>query len=225
MIGSVDESQFVGPFAGRLRELARNALEQQVAAWDHIEPVPQRIWRLFVAERLRRETAMSLHMFRNFVEVRVPFLDSGLVSALLAAPAHLKIRDQVQTFMLQRHRPAFLDVVNANTGAAMGASMLQTRLASLRMKVYAKLGVAGYQPYERLGLWLARDLKPMVHRLLLADRFLAQGPFAPEAVARIVAQHEARTHNHTFLLMAMLILEIAHGELLAVSRLSGKSVA
>ena len=42
------------------------------------------------------------------------------------------------------------------------------------MKVFAKLGVPGYQPYERLGLWLARDLKPLVHRIVLSDRFLAR---------------------------------------------------
>jgi asparagine synthase (glutamine-hydrolysing) len=209
MIGTVDDSQFTGPFGSRLRDRARAALEQQVSVWDHIEPVPQRIWRLFVAERLRRETALSLQLFRNFVEVRVPFLDAELVESLLAAPPHLKVRDTLQEFMLHRHRPSFLEVVNANTGAPMGAGTLKTRVASFRMKVYAKLAVPGYQPYERLGLWLARDLKPLVHRTLLSDRFLARGLFAPDAVGRIVSQHEARTHNHTFLIMAMLIFEIA----------------
>ena len=225
MIGGVDESQFTGPFAGRLRDLARAALERQVSAWDHIEPVPQRIWRMFVAERLRRETALSLQLFRNFVEVRVPFLDPGLVKALLEAPPRLKIRDEMQTFILQRHRPAFLDVVNANTGAPMGAGALRARLASFRMKVYGRLGVAGYQPYERLGLWLARDLKPMVHRLLLSDGFLARGLFTPEGVARIVAQHEARTHNHTFLIMGMLIFAIANEEFGLVRGHAGRDIA
>ena len=108
------------------------------------------------------------------------------MSLLLALPPELKLDDTLQSHILRRHKPAFLRVVNANTGAPMGASALKTRLASLQMKVYAKLGVPGYQPYERLGLWLAQDLKPLVHRLLLSDRFLARGLFVPEAVARIV---------------------------------------
>jgi hypothetical protein len=180
MIGSSEESLFRGRFAGRMREMARAALETQLAVWDHVEPVPQRIWHLFVAERLRRETAPSLQLFRNFVETRVPFLD-----------------------------PEFLDVVNANTGAPMSAGPWTTRIAYARMKILGRLGVAGYQPYERLGLWLARDLKPLVHRLLLSDRFLDRGLFEPAGLRAVLAQHESRRRNHTYLIMALLVLAIA----------------
>ena len=89
-----------------------------------------------------RETALSLQMFRSFTEVRVPYLDSALVSLLLALPPDLKLDDTLQSHILRRHRPAFLRVVNANTGAPMGANALKTRLASLQMKVYAKLGIS-----------------------------------------------------------------------------------
>ena len=210
MIGAADETLFTSPFGRRMRDMARAALERQVARWNEVEPAPQRIWRLFVAERLRRETALSLQLFRNYVEVRVPFLEPALVDAVLAAPVHLKVGDELQTFMLRRHRPDFLGVVNANTGAPMAAGPLRTRLGWLRMKVFAKVGVPGYQPYERLGLWLARDVKPLVHRHLLADGAVAVEMFGRDAVARLVAQHEARTHNHTFLLMALLISDAAH---------------
>jgi asparagine synthase (glutamine-hydrolysing) len=214
MIGAVEGPLFTAKAGGPdVLEQARAALRRRLAATRDVNPPVQRVWQLFVGERLRRETALSLQMFRSFAEVRVPYLDSTLVSLLLAFPPELKLDDTLQSHILKRHKPAFLRVVNANTGAPMGASVLKTRVASLQMRVYAKLGVAGYQPYERLGLWLAQDLKPLVHRLLLSDKFLARGLFVPEAVARIVAQHEARTHNHTFLIMAMLIFEIAQEEL------------
>ncbi len=209
MIGSADESLFTGPFAGRMRDMARAALEAQVAAWDHVEPIPQRIWRLFVAQRLRRETAPSLQLFRNFVETRVPLLDPDLVDPLLEAPPHLKIGDRLQAHILGRHRPDFLGVVNANTGAPMSAGPWVARLAYLRMKVLGRLGVAGYQPYERLGLWLARDLKPLVHRLLLSERFSDRGLFEPAGIRALLEQHESRQRNHTYLIMALLVLEIA----------------
>jgi asparagine synthase (glutamine-hydrolysing) len=80
------------------------------------------------------------------------------------------------------------------------------------MRVFAKLGVAGYQPYERLGLWLARELKPLVHSTILSERFLDRGLFDADRVRRAVAQHESRERNHTFLLMGMLIVELAHQE-------------
>jgi asparagine synthase (glutamine-hydrolysing) len=222
MVGAVDGPLFSNGAGGRdVIEQARASLRARLAATMHMSPPVQRIWQLFVGERLRRETALSLQMFRSFTEVRVPYLDPSLVSLLLALPPALKLDDTLQSHILRRHKPEFLEVVNANTGAPMGAGPLKTSVASFKMKVYAKLGVPGYQPYERLGLWLARELKPLVHRVVLSDRFLARGLFVPEAVRRVVAQHEARTHNHTFLVMAMLIFEIAHEELFEARRSGG----
>ena len=209
MIGEAEESLFKGRFATRMREMARAALERQLAVWDHVEPVPQRIWRMFVSERLRRETAPSLHLFRNFVETRVPLLDPELVDTLLAAPVRLKIGDELQAAILARSRPEFLDVVNANTGAPMNAGPWQAKLAYFRMKVLGRLGVAGYQPYERLGLWLARELKPLVHRVLLSERFIDKGLFEPAGIRELLSQHEKRQRNHTYLIMALLVLEMA----------------
>ena len=211
MIGSLDEAHFEGPFARRLREMARAALERQVSAWDDVQPVPQRLWHLFVAERLRRETAASLQLFRNYVEVRVPFLEPALVDALLAAPPSLKIRDDIQAFLLRRHRPAFLDVVNANTGAPLAAGRVKTAIGRAKLRAYAKLGVPGYQPYERLGLWLARDLQPLLRRTLLDDAFLDRGILDRRTVSSLIDQHARRERNHTFLLMALLVLAARQG--------------
>jgi len=226
MVGAVEGELFTPSAGGSdVLQQARTALRARVAAARDVTPPVQRVWQLFVGERLRRETALSLQMFRSFAEVRVPYLDPALVSLLLALPPELKLDDTLQSHILRRHKPEFLRVVNANTGAPMGSSAFKTRLASLQMKVYAKLGVPGYQPYERLGLWLTRELKPLVHRVLLSDRFLQRGLFVPEAVGRIVSQHEARTHNHTFLIMAMLIFEIAQEELFEASGETSRVVA
>jgi asparagine synthase (glutamine-hydrolysing) len=226
MVGEVDGPLFTASAGGPdVLDRARAALRARLEATSAVSPPVQRVWRLFVGERLRRETALSLQMFRSFAEVRVPYLDPTLVSLLLALPPELKLGDDLQSHILKRHKPAFLRVVNANTGALMGAGPLKTRLASLQMRVYAKLGVPGFQPYERLGLWLARDLKPLVHRLLLSDKFFSRDVFVPEAVARVVSQHEARTHNHTFLIMAMLIFEIAQEELFEADSQTTRDVA
>ncbi len=222
MVGAIEGPLF--PPGRDLLAHARTGLRASLAATTNVGPPVQRVWQLFVRERLRRETALSLQMFRSFTEVRVPYLDSTLVSLLLALPPDLKLDDTLQSHLLRRHRPDFLRVVNANTGAPLGASPFKTRVASLRMKILAKLGVAGYQPYERLGLWLGRDLKALVHRIVLSDRFLGRGLFVPEAVGRIVSQHEARTHNHTYLIMAMLIFEIAQEELFEPRALGGDAV-
>ncbi len=76
------------------------------------------------------------------------------------------------------------------------------------MRVFAKLGVPGYQPYERLGLWLKRELGGTVKDILLDDQCLDRGLFNPQCVRGVVDRHLNSQANHTFLLMAMMIMEL-----------------
>jgi hypothetical protein len=200
-------SLFAPALAGPAEELARQSLADALRESEGVDPPIHRVWHLFLAQRLRRETALSLVEFNSVVETRLPYLDAELVEALLAAPPGLKRGDAIQAHILRGLRPAFLDVVNANTGARLGAGRLERTLARARLKVLAKLGVRGYQPYERLGLWLRRGLRPLVERTLLDDRCLGRGLFDPRAVRAVVADHLGGRRNHTYLILALLIFE------------------
>jgi asparagine synthase (glutamine-hydrolysing) len=182
------------------------------ACWDEtagLEPAVHRIWRLFIAQRLRRETAMSLVEFDSVAHTRLPYLDNELVDEVFAAPPELKLGDSIQAHILRRRRPDFLNIVNVNTGTVVGAGQLKRSIARFRMKVLAKLGVKGYQPYERMGLWLRRELRPTVQRLLTSDRCLDRGIFDPQTVRTVVANHLSGRGNHTFLILALLIFEMS----------------
>src|SRR5262249_14425971 len=139
-------------------------------------------------------------------------LDNELVDELFAAPPELKLGDKIQSHILRRSRPEFLRVVNVNTGTVVGAGSLRKSVANFRRRVLAKLGVKGYQPYERLGLWLRRELRPSVERVLLSDRCLGRGVFHPDAVRSVVANHLERGANHTYLLLALMIYETGQRE-------------
>jgi asparagine synthase (glutamine-hydrolysing) len=207
ILRGVDRPLFRGERQEEIASLARASLRQSlVDSSDEPNPV-QRLWRCFVSQRLARETVLSLMKFRSVVEVRLPYLDAELIDLLLAAPVELKLSETIQTHMLQRLNPAFLRVPNSNTGAPVGASPLHRKAASLKMRVLAKLGAPGYQPYERLGLWLRREIAPLVRKILLADECLDRGVFNPETVRSVVANHLDASKNHTFLLMALLVFE------------------
>src|SRR5258707_6362162 len=124
-----------------------------------MQPFLHRVCHMFISQRLRRETAMSMMEFGSVVETRLPFLDNDLIDALLSAPPEMKLSETIQAHILQRRLPAFLNVVNANTGARLGANRLERFLAKVRLKAFAKLGVKADQPYERLGLWLRHELR------------------------------------------------------------------
>jgi asparagine synthase (glutamine-hydrolysing) len=205
-------------FTINTRALALASLRDALARTPAPGGAPvDRVWPLFVAQRLHRETALSMHKFGCFATVRLPYLDNDVVATLLAMPARMKLGGDLQHRILDHRRPDFLSVVNSNTGARMGAGQIETGLAQLRLRVYAKLGLPGYQPYERLGLWLRRELRPFAERTLFADRFLGQGLFRPEVVKTVVAQHMSGQANHTFLLMAMIVFAIGQETVLSAN--------
>jgi len=220
MLSGVEKPLFAGTFQQEMSTLARQALQEDIEETNDVEAPVQRVWHLFVKQRLRRETVLSLAKFRSVVEPRLPYLDNDLVPILLSAPPNLKLGETIQTYILRQRRPSFLKVVNANTGTSLGAGRLSRRVATLRMRVLAKLGVPGYQPYERLGLWLRRELAPIVREILLSPQCLDRGIFEPPGVKSVVSQHFAG-RNHTYLLLAMMIFELGQRYLLGEAGVMG----
>jgi asparagine synthase (glutamine-hydrolysing) len=208
------DALFAPPYRGQIEELARTSLRLCLEETEGIDPPVQRVSYLFLNQRLRRETALSMMEFGSLVETRLPYLDGDLIDLLLAAPPELKLADKIQSHILGRRMPAFLKVVNANTGARLGAGPLTRTFTELRMRVLAKLGVKGYQPYERLGLWLREDLRLFVQQLLLDDRFLGRRIFDPAGVRAVVEGHLNQGRNYTYLLLGLMSFELGQRALL-----------
>jgi asparagine synthase (glutamine-hydrolysing) len=213
MLDGTDGRLFAPQHREAIEGLARESLMECVRRTRDTEPVPHRIWRLFFEQRTRRETALSLVEFDSVVETRLPYLDNELVEELFSTPPTLKLGETIQAEILRRRCPEFLNVVNVNTGTKVGASRLIRSIANFRKRVFAKLGVPGYQPYERLGLWLRRDLQPLVRRILLSEQCLSRGLFDPQAVRAVVDDHMHARKNHTYLLLALLVYEVGQQEL------------
>ena len=207
MMEGTEGKLFAPEYRQEMAELARDSLRNCLSESARLLPPVQRIWHLFLTQRLRRETAMSLVKFGSLTETRLPYVDNELVDALLSAPPEIKLEEKIQAHILRRHRPDFLRVMNVNTGTRMEAGPMARVFGKVRHKIFAKLGVRGYQPYERLGLWMRRELRPLVHRLLLSDRFLGRGLFDPDTVRDVVAHH-MNGGNHTFLLLALMTYEM-----------------
>jgi asparagine synthase (glutamine-hydrolysing) len=207
MLEGVEGSILTAADPNELNSLARESLRDCLRESAGLEPPVQRISHLFVTQRSRRETALALVKFGSLLETRLPYLDNDVVDLLLTAPPTMKLAETIQGHILRRRRPEFLDVVNVNTGTRIGASRLARRLATFRQRVLSKLRVRGYQPYERLGLWLRRELRPLVEKILLDDRCLERGIFQPDTLRNVVQQHFENHRNHTYLLMALLVLE------------------
>ena len=213
MLDDVAGDLFRGVYSSAMKDAPTTAFEKDFSTFPLTDDPRQAIWHCFVNERLRRETTLSLGKFASVCDVRVPFLDADLMHLLLNAPVELKRDETIQRHILKRCRPELLSVINANIGAPMTAGPLMQRVGEFKMRVFAKLGLPGYQPYERLGLWLRQDLNPLVRRILLDEQCLDRGVFDPETMRRVIDNHTAKIANHTYLILAMMIFEVGQRRL------------
>lgn len=220
MLGGIGSQLFSPRIRSTIRDQARDSLEECYTKTSAAVTPQHRVWQLFLEQRLRRETALSLSEFESVVETRLPYLDNELIEELFAAPMSIKLDDTIQTLILQRCRPELLRVVNVNTGTRLGAGRFTKWAGKMRRRVLSKLGVNGYQPYERLGLWLRRELRPLVRRLLLEDRCLERGIFDPNTIRTVVEDHLNRQANHTYLLLALMIFEVGQQDFVDGRKLS-----
>jgi hypothetical protein len=191
-------------------QAARESLRQAIADTPSSESPANRVAHLFLDQRVRRETMLSMMKFRSVAVPRLPYLDRLLIERLLATPVEWRLGDELQTFVLQKRQPRFCAVQNTNTGAMLGAGKVGTAYARLKGKVFGKLGVRGYQPYERIGLWLRRDLAGFVRSTLLSESCLDGGVFNSNTVRNVVERHLAGQQNHTYLILAMMIFQVGH---------------
>jgi asparagine synthase (glutamine-hydrolysing) len=118
------------------------------------------------------------------LEVRAPLLDAHLAERMIAFPPRYK------------------------RGGGQSKRILKRAAAGKLPASILKRGKKGFGiPVAR---WLRGPLGHLMDELLGADRLKRQGLFRPEAVARLIAQHRAGTHDHRKPLWTLLMFQIWH---------------
>lgn len=203
MLDGVKSDLLLGIPRSECTEIARASLNR--AMEETGEEREGAIWKLYLSQRVFREIPLSMRKFDSHVNVRLPFLNRALVETVFRLPTSERMGETIQRALLKKWRPDFLRVRNVNTGTFIGAGAFRQKLASLQHRILAKLNVPGYQPYEKMGLWLRRELKPLVRELLL-DGLRDRKIFHPDTISDVVRTHN-EGQNHTYLILALMILE------------------
>ncbi|MFA5027724.1 MAG: asparagine synthase-related protein, partial [Candidatus Methylomirabilota bacterium] len=120
----------------------------------------------------------------NSLETRSPFLDHLLMECAATIPSALKVRGRSTKRILK---------------AALAGLLPEPILTRPKMG----FGV----PIDH---WLRHELKDLLRDALLSPRALGRGYFRPEAVRRLVTEHQQGSANWHYPLWTLLMLELWH---------------
>ena len=160
-------------------DLVRAMLDEALAM-DRLAGQMRCDLRFYLAENiLPKVDAMSM---ASSLEARVPYLDNEVLDLALAIPSELKLRRGVRKWIL---RQAF-------------AGRLPPQIL--------RRGKEGFSmPMKN---WLNQQWNPLMHELLSAGSLAGDGLFDARYVARLMREHEERTHNHSHLLWALMVFQL-----------------
>jgi asparagine synthase (glutamine-hydrolysing) len=127
-------------------------------------------------------TKVDIASMANSLECRAPFLDYHVVELAAAMPVKLKLRRGVGKRIL-------LDTF----GSLLPRSLLSR----------PKMGFG-----VPLGHWFRRELRDFARDVLLDEATLSRGFFRPQAVRRLVEDHQAGIFDHGFRLWSLLVFEL-----------------
>lgn len=116
------------------------------------------------------------------LEARVPYLDNEMIDLALAIPPHFKIRNGQRKYILKK---AFKDRLPADI---------------------LNRGKEGFSmPMKN---WLNNEWNGLMHELLSQENLRRDGLFDAPGIARLMQQHESRTHNHSHLLWGLMVFQL-----------------
>lgn len=131
-------------------------------------------------------TKVDIASMAHSLECRAPFLDHHVVELAAAMPLRLKLR-----------------------GGRGKRILLETFGGLLPKRVQRRRKMGFGVPLDH---WFRHELKDFTREVLLDPATLGRGYFRPEAVTRLVDDHQAGVFDHSYRLWSLLFFELWHRE-------------
>jgi asparagine synthase (glutamine-hydrolysing) len=185
---------------------ARRSLEESIA--DVRLAPPDLCSYLYLEEAHRRFTIPSLELFRNLVEVRLPFVDEDFLAVLFRAPTCWRDGTDVHRAIIGANLPAFLNVRNSNTGAPVNAGPILEKILDRANSLFRRLNLYGYRHYHNFELWMKRQLVDSVEKVLLEPDSPTHKIYREDTLRRLIGETRHGAADHGYLLQILLIFEL-----------------
>ena len=197
---------FTDAWAPQVDGAARRSLEQSVRGVT-VGPADISSY-LYLTEHHRRFTIASLELFREAVEVRLPFVDSGFLGVLFRGRPEWRADTSIHRALTAAGNPAMLRVRNSNTGAPANAGPLTEFALDKMNSLFKRLNVPGYRHYHNFSAWMQQQLLSSVETVLLSRTSLERGMLREAGLRRLLDETRQNQRDHSYLLQVLLILEL-----------------
>ena len=163
---------------------------------------------LYLTEHHRRFTVGSLELFRNYVEVRMPFLNEDFFRTLFRSPASWRDKTEIHRAIIGANAPSLLRVRNSNNGAPGDAGPFAEKLWDKVNSFLKRLNLYGYRHYHSFERWMKQRLLESVEQVLLHPRSVEREIFHEAGLRRLIDETKRGVADHAYLLQILLILEL-----------------
>jgi asparagine synthase (glutamine-hydrolysing) len=179
------EQALAPEFAARVDlDQPRHVFDDLLEPVADLPPLDQILYyefRTFLHGLLVLEDKLSM---AHSLEVRVPFLDNGLVDYLLGLPAATKI------------------------GPLKSKDLFREAMRGLLPEPVRTRSKTGFTPPQ--AAWMRGPQREYIRSVLLCERSLGRGVLRPEYVARVIEEHESERRDRRLLIWTLLCLEWWH---------------
>ncbi len=185
---------------------ARQSLETTLGPVD-LQPADLCSY-LYLAEHHRRFTIPSLELFRNFAEVRLPFVDIEFLKVLWSGPSTWRDSTAIHQAIIGRNNLAMLKVRNSNTGAPGDAGPFVEAVCDKFNSLFKRMNLHGYRHYHTFENWMRDTLINSVEEIMLDPQTLKRGLYQEDTLRNMIAETRSGHADYSYLFQILLILEL-----------------
>ena len=199
------EGVFTAEWQQQMQGRSREALEQSLANFNGTTGDACTL--LYLKEHHRRFTIASMELFRNEVEVRLPFVDQGFLQALWSLPVAARETTAIHKRIITSNAPMLGRVRNSNTGAPACAHPLVETIIDKINTLLARFNFPGFRHYHDFSNWMKRSLLDTIEQELLSDQSIGRGVLNPAGLRQLIAETRNGVRDHGYLLQILLNIE------------------
>jgi len=185
---------------------AKQSLEMTLSQVD-IQPADLCSY-LYLVEHHRRFTIPSLELFRNFAEVRLPFVDIEFLKVLWSGPSAWRDSTAIHQAIIGRNNLAMLKVRNSNTGAPGDAGPMVEAIYDKFNSLFKRMNLYGYRHYHTFENWMRDTLINSVEEIMLDSQSLSRGLYHEGTLRTMIADTRSGQADYAYLFQILLILEL-----------------